>query len=297
MTQDPDSAQGGRAVLAERKHWEDVNFIDTGMALDADSPTRPSRLERLLGTEMARVVRTRSAESAFWQRIVPKWINKRDPTVLELGSAPGGNLVEFRNRFNATVTGIEYSDSGAELNRRKFEQERIPKTSVIHADMFDPKLDGEFAARFDVVFSRGLVEHFRKPSVAISRHADFVAPGGVIIITIPNLHGVTGWSVRATAPELIPLHNLEIMSTRALAACASEAMLDVQFCGYFGMMDVASCPPQDSSGVRHFLYRMMKLAQLPINVIGAIGFEQLLNSSVTSPQIALVCTKQQRATR
>ena len=49
---------------------------------------------------------------------------------------------------------------------------------------------------FDVVMSRGFIEHFDEPSSVVDRHLDLLKPGGLLVVSIPNLRGVNGLLTR-----------------------------------------------------------------------------------------------------
>jgi len=54
---------------------------------------------------------------------------------------------------------------------------------------------------------------------------DYSAPGGTAIVAIPNYGGAYGRLQRALDPQNLALHNLEIMSGRALLAAAPDDLL------------------------------------------------------------------------
>jgi hypothetical protein len=60
--------------------------------------------------------------------------------------------------------------------------------------MFDPPSD--LLARFDVVLSMGLAEHFTDTAAAIRAFAALAKPGGIVITTIPNMTGIVGLGQR-----------------------------------------------------------------------------------------------------
>lgn len=102
---------------------------------------------------------------------------------------------------------------------------------VHEGDMFDVELP----ARYDVVLSAGLVEHFSDPTEALARHRRWLAPGGVVVVTVPNFRGLNGIVQRVFDPAGLAQHNRELMSPDALAqALARAASLESVDGFYFG---------------------------------------------------------------
>lgn len=88
-----------------------------------------------------------------------------------------------------------------------------PDLEVYEGNMFEV----EPPRRYDVVLSGGLVEHFTDPSAALQRHHSWVAPGGTIVVTVPNFRGLNGAVQRRFSPDNLALHNQDIMFPDALA--------------------------------------------------------------------------------
>jgi SAM-dependent methyltransferase len=103
--------------------------------------------------------------------------------------------------------------------------------SLIEADMFGV----EVTRHYDVVLSAGLLEHFDDPKPVLARHLDFLAPGGTLLVTVPNFRGINGWVQRWFDPELLRAHNLETMDPVRLRAILEELDLTgrVYFYGGF----------------------------------------------------------------
>ncbi|MFM9008523.1 MAG: class I SAM-dependent methyltransferase, partial [Bacteroidota bacterium] len=74
------------------------------------------------------------------------------------------------------------------------------------ADLFSPPL--ELSARFDVVCSFGVAEHFDNTSDVIRKMSAFVKPGGILITTIPNLSGPTGWIQKLFNRPVYDIHRV-----------------------------------------------------------------------------------------
>jgi len=135
---------------------------------------------------------------------------------LEIGCAPGKMLGWVAKALEAEVAGIDSSERGMSYVRHLFNALDIRadlRREDVHSHTFEP-------GSFDVVYSAGFIEHFKDPSPTVRIHAELTRPGGKVLITIPNLSG--WWSVPAKLldPEVLGMHNVEIMNLPALASLA-----------------------------------------------------------------------------
>ena len=152
----------------------------------------------------------------------------RGASVVEVGCAPGSWLIYFHDRWGLNATGIESSPVGAALTRRNGEITKTP-LRVIEQDLFDESLNDQF----DVVWSGGLVEHFEDLAVPLARLRELVAPGGLLITSVPNLHGsLYAWMTRRTNPDVLRLHR--VVAPSDLSIAYRDLGLAVEEVGYFG---------------------------------------------------------------
>src|SRR5437588_6556522 len=198
-------------ALTDRQHWDSI--YDSGAVTDA--PVRPGplrkALKRLLGPTVLEYMRD-YRDYLLWDVIYPKvLLAKKGGKVLEVGSAPGRHLIRLREVFGFEPYGVEYSPNGAELNRRLFGQHGISSGNVIEGDFFSPQFQSQYKSRFDVVVSHGFIEHFTDVEGVVAKHLNVLAPGGRLVVTIPNLRGINYFFARVFHKQLIPLHNLSIM--------------------------------------------------------------------------------------
>jgi 2-polyprenyl-3-methyl-5-hydroxy-6-metoxy-1,4-benzoquinol methylase len=104
--------------------------------------------------------------------------------VLEFGCATGYMSAVLSERLGCSVTGIELRAEAAELARPHCERvivgdaERLDLTEVL----------GE--TRFDAIVFADVLEHLREPGALLSRLRPFLAEGGAVVASIPNIaHG------------------------------------------------------------------------------------------------------------
>jgi SAM-dependent methyltransferase len=168
-------------------------------------------------------------------------------SLVEVGCAPGRWLVHFRRRFGCRVAGCEYSPKGLEVLRRNL------AAAGVEADIFE----GDFMTRdmggrtFDVVLSKGFLEHFADPLAVARRHAELLAPGGLLLLDVPNLRGLNRWFQRK---DLLDAHNLDVMTPAFFRSLADQVGCRLRFLGYVGGFE----PGILDTRTRPFLLRAAK---------------------------------------
>jgi SAM-dependent methyltransferase len=140
---------------------------------------------------------------------------------LEIGCAPGKMLAYVAARLGARVAGLDYSPQGIRWSRELFRALNLP-ADLRHEDIFQTT----FAPQsFDVVHSYGLIEHFDDPRAIIRIHVDLTKPGGTVLIAIPDFGGIYGRLAGYFSPDLLAIHNLNIMSCSALKELAPSELI------------------------------------------------------------------------
>jgi 2-polyprenyl-3-methyl-5-hydroxy-6-metoxy-1,4-benzoquinol methylase len=231
--------------LSPKEHWdvvhvgEDASLRRSDLAGIAAEQQPWSRrvargLKRMLGDG---VMERMSAYDFYllWNVILPQHLpSLRGSKVVEVGSAPGEFLVEFSQRHGCVPYGIEYSEVGVEVNRRVFSRNGFNPDNVIYSDFFSDEFQARYREQFDVVVSRGFIEHFEDVRPVVDRHINLLRPGGHLIIGIPNLRGVNYGLAKLFHKEVIPLHNIEIMRKQAFTNLFKRNDLEPLFCDHYG---------------------------------------------------------------
>ena len=102
--------------------------------------------------------------------------------LLELGCATGKWLLYFAKQFEYKIYGIEYSPAGYQLTLDNISISGA-KAEIVQGDMFVT----DFPEKMDIVFSYGVIEHFSYTKKVLQRHLDFLVPGGMIAVVVPNI--------------------------------------------------------------------------------------------------------------
>lgn len=194
-------------------------------------------LQRIRGARYPGSVNTYT-DRILWDRIYAACL-PRGPGLkaLEVGSAPGEHLIALHRRFGYIPYGVEYSEVGVRQNRDLFAEEGINPGNVIHSDFFDPRFHEEFHEFFDVVISRGFIEHFDAPESVVARHVNLVKRGGILVMSIPNLAGWNRCLARFFSPSFAATHNLAIMRPGPFRRIFRRPDLTEIYCDYLGIFD------------------------------------------------------------
>ena len=106
---------------------------------------------------------------------------ERGSRVLEFGCASGYMSRVLRDRLGATVVGVELRAEAAE--EAALHCERVIVGDAEELDL-ETELGGE---RFDAILFADVLEHLRDPAAVLRRVRPFVAEGGVVAASIPNV--------------------------------------------------------------------------------------------------------------
>ncbi len=215
------------------------------------------------------------SEKILWENIYLKYLPKTSGLkILEIGSAPGGNLVKFHRIFGYEPFGVDYSQKGAELNRKKFKTAGLSQNNVIFADFMSDAFQRAHQERFDIAYSRGFIEHFSDTKEVVEKHLNVLSRGGYLIVIIPNLRGINYCFQRLFNKEVIAMHNLAIMDKIKFHGLFPTSYLEELYCNYFGTFNFGLF--KDRRKIFDFLQWQLNLA-LPL-LFGKRGFENRFSS-------------------
>lgn len=153
---------------------------------------------------------------------------------LELGGFPGYYSVYFAKFHGCASTLVDYYID-RQIIERLCEHNGVNGISVIEENIFRYTP----AEPFDTVLSFGLIEHFQDPDPIIRLHADFVRPGGYVIIGIPNFRGLNGLLQWFFDRKNLSAHNLRTMRVSLLRELFAANGLDVVRAGYYDHFGLA----------------------------------------------------------
>ncbi len=215
--------------LSNQNHWEDIN---SNAVKNSNIKTK--------GKGRFKLFTSSYLNQLLWDVTLPKYIEKNPlHKVIEIGSAPGNNLVKWHHQFQHIPYGVEYTESGLKLNQELFIANNLDPQNIIQADFFSESFLSQNKEKYDAVFSMGFIEHFDDPASVIKNHIELLKPGGTLFISIPNLKGLYHKVLKTVYPEILDIHNLNIMEFENFtAAFEKQSNLQKLYCGYLGTIDL-----------------------------------------------------------
>ncbi|MDD4893799.1 MAG: class I SAM-dependent methyltransferase [Candidatus Omnitrophica bacterium] len=244
-------------------------------------------VRKILGDKALEYMRSYS-DYLLWDVMYEKYLPKvRGLKVLEIGSAPGYRLVKLSQRFDYIPYGIEYSNSGAELNRRIFVLNGIDPQQVVRADFFSDEFQNEYKNFFDIVMSFGFVEHFMDVNSVIGKHLNVLAKGGYLIVVVPNIRGINYILAQFFHKERLLMHNLAIMERETFSKLFNRNLVTV-LCDYYGTFDFCLFSSEGKFQKR-FILNCCKMLQSMLNVTFRFLFkERRAESKFFSPHLIFI---------
>jgi len=278
--------------LTEPGYWETVyEDVDTIVVQDAPKSRIKRGLKKLLGPKIMDFLKP-YGDYLLWDVFFAKYMPAfRNLNAIEIGSAPGTFLVRLRNEYGINPFGVEYTEKGARINKAVFEANGIAAENLIHRDFFSDDFQNRHRTAFDVVISRGFIEHFTEVGDVIDKHVALLKPGGLLVVMIPNLRGVYfGWTWLFNRPQL-PLHNLKIMKKSEFTRLFAREDLAALQCNYYGTFNfwMFTVKPGSPMG---FLVKPMLFAQRFLNLIFRLLFgKKGCESAFFSPDLIFIGKK------
>jgi len=118
-------------------------------------------------------------------------------SALDAGCGSGWFTATFLD-MGLSATALDYSKEAVELAR----QLSHDRAQYIVDDLLDPALPQRISARYDVIFTDGLLEHFplAEQEKIMANFKSLLAPGGYITTFVPNL--LSPWQI--VRPFMMP---------------------------------------------------------------------------------------------
>ncbi len=109
-------------------------------------------------------------------RILEDWLSRRNGArVLDLGCSDG--------RFAQRLRDLGHTVTGVDLSAHEGVEDRVD--TFVAADL-DRGLPAELEGEFDVVLAADVLEHVRRPDLLLSQLHGVLAPGGSLVVSVPN---------------------------------------------------------------------------------------------------------------
>jgi len=120
--------------------------------------------------------------------ITTKWIEEKDKKILEAGCGTGRFCIELARRFpDSDIIGVDISDKALKMAKEGYRLRRLKNISFRKGDIFKLPFKDNF---FDVVFNKGVIEHFNNYDDIIREMVRVTKKGGKVIIAVPNKYNI-----------------------------------------------------------------------------------------------------------
>ncbi len=227
----------------------------------------------------------------IWEFLFKKFLPKSDKIkTFEVGCAPGKYLINFKNYFGHEPYGVEYSEKGTEITRDNFSRAGLNDKNIIFADFFDKNFQEQNKGLYDVVFSRGFIEHFDNVDQVVKDHLNLLKPGGHLVILIPNLQGLNYYLARFLNRTSFDLHNTSIMEKNKFSKIFSENNLTGLYSNYVGYFSIGLF--NTDKKWKNILYRIFLVLQRPADFFMRVFFGNILiRNRYTSPYLLFIGIK------
>ncbi|MEO0288153.1 MAG: methyltransferase domain-containing protein [candidate division WOR-3 bacterium] len=263
--------------LLSKKFWDEKynkDKIDDQMYI-----SKFSKFSRLLSPYVNEIIL-----KIIYDTLRGKQIKK----IVEIGSAPGYFVCEVAKGLKSIPFGIEISSTGYEMNRKVFQKKGYDQNNVIFADFFSDKIDG-YENFFDLVLSRGFIEHFDDPEEVLKKHLKILKEDGFLVVTVPNKTGFNKILTNFLNEKSLEGHNLETMKLSFFKDFAKKNHLEICFLGYAGIFDLYQFNP--SKKKRKIFDLMMKIQKILYIFYRLKPHSLNLDSKIFSPLIVFIAKK------
>ena len=165
---------------------------------------------------------TSELKQVFFDSVLDRF-PKGNQRFIELGGFPGQYAAFFKKQLGYDVTLLDFhADPSAVAAQEALHGFAPGSIRCVQGDLFALKPDPSY----DVVFSAGFIEHFKDPLAVLKKHTEYLAPGGFLFVSVPNLLGVSGWVQKWMDQENYQAHDLKCMDPNQLRKAAEDLGLE-----------------------------------------------------------------------
>ena len=190
-----------------------------------------------------------------------QWTPPGTGDCLEVGCMPGTYL-PILGDLGYRLNGIDLSPGCDTVLPRRLSSQSYRVGEFRRLDFFE--LEPE--PSYDVVFSLGFVEHFQDWPKVIERHAEFVRPGGRLIIIVPNFRGfIQRWIHRTIDRDNMSKHVIDAMRPDEWARLLRRRNFEIDHYGHIGHFSfwvAQASRPWWQKAILRWLYRGQRLIRM-----------------------------------
>ncbi|MCX6703327.1 MAG: methyltransferase domain-containing protein [Candidatus Zambryskibacteria bacterium] len=269
--------------LSDKTYWDSIY---------QDMPERTTRhsFSAIFKEKLKRLTRDHS-NFVIWEVLAKKYL-PHNPSykVLEVGCAPGKYLMHFNTSYGYKPYGVEYSEKGVQLTKENFVKAGLDTSTILFADFFDTEFQEKNREQYNVVFSRGFIEHFDNVKEVVDLHANLLMSGGTLMVMIPNLSGINKILAKYLNKKSYDLHNISIMNKESFNNLFPDKEFKKMYCDYVGLFSIGLF--NTDAVWKYRLYRVLLVLQRPVDFFLRVLFKSYSSHfASTSPYLLCIAQK------
>jgi len=213
----------------------------------------------------------------IFQKFIP---NNSDLSICEIGCAMSSWLLYFNDYYNLQINGFDYDKQAVEKTSLTYKYMGY-KANIYYGDFFVKKNKNTY----DILSSWGVFEHFNELEKSIKETKKYLTQHGIIITSIPNMNGITGFYQKFFNKKVYDIH---IPYTKQDILQAHEKNgYKTLFCNYVGTYQFGVV---NISGIRNetFIRKLFSIPGKPLYILNKIIN---INSKLLSPHILYIGVK------
>jgi len=197
------------------------------------------------------------ADRNFFSDLFADIMQENKPAnAIELWGFPGHFSIYLRKKYNIDTALFDFVIHEALITELLQKNElRREELQTLEGDIFK----FQPAQQWDLVFSLGLIEHFKDTQAIIHQHLPYLKTGGTLLLTIPNLRGLNGWVQKTFDPSNYSKHYLHLMDPVYLKGILEKEGLKVTRAEYYGKFTTWLENRKDKSIVARIIERFIWL--------------------------------------
>ncbi len=235
-------------------------------------------------SKKSEILQVKKTNSAIHQ-LLDEIVEKNDIlSAIELGGFPGEFSIHLFQKHGIESTLLDYYID-SELFKELLKVNKIDDPEAIGLIEFDLLSDNEPTTKYELVYSLGLIEHFKDTSGIMAKHLVFLKSNGTLLIEIPNFRGVNGWIQKTFDKENYSVHNIDCMDPDYLKSIATNLGLKDVSANYFGKFGIWLEKRDTRNAWVRFVIKVISIAGKVISKVAPF------DNRFMSPYIVLKGTK------
>jgi len=164
----------------------------------------------------------------YWEAMVTA-CSKTPKSIIEIGAYPGRYLAYLASKYGLHPTALDYNSDKSKI-KAAFRAMGIDDYEIIQEDFLTFDSDKQY----DLVVSIGFIEHFNNYNEVLDKHANLLAPGGSMVVMIPNKRFFRKYYGILCDYSNLKAHNLKCMRLTVFEEFAKRNELEVVHLDYWG---------------------------------------------------------------